>query len=121
MDASELPTSGQKKVFPTGSQRDGDTGRGRYHLIPPCAIHALAKRFEQGAENYGANNWMKGMPLSRLQDSISRHLLAASEGDESEDHIGAILWNAAAWMWTENAIKEGQLPPELDDRIYNNG
>jgi hypothetical protein len=61
---------------------------------------------------------MKGMPLSRLHDSIMRHLLAASEGDESEDHLGAILWNASAWMWTEQAIKDGRLPDDLNDLPY---
>ena len=118
MDADDLPDSGQKKIFTTGACRDGDTGRGRYSLIPPCALHALAKRYEQGAVKYGTGNWMKGMPISRLIDSITRHLLAASEGDTSEDHLGAILWNASAWMWLENEIKAGKLPVELDDKIY---
>lgn len=118
MDASTLPTSGEKKVFESGAQRDGDVGRGRFSLIPPTALLALAKRFEDGAVHYGDNNWMKGMPLSRLYDSMMRHLLAASENDKSEDHLGAILWNASAWIWTEQAIKDGRLPHELNDLPY---
>ena len=35
-----------------------------------------------------------------------RHLLGLAEGDNSEDHAGAILWNASAWIWTEQKIKE---------------
>jgi hypothetical protein len=62
---------------------------------------------------------MKGMPLSRLFDSTMRHLLAVSEGDETEDHLGAILWNASAWIWTEQAIKDGRLPSTLNDLTYN--
>jgi hypothetical protein len=51
---------------------------------------------------------------------MSRHLLALSEGDESEDHAGAILWNASAFLWTEDMIRMGKLPDELDDRSYTN-
>jgi hypothetical protein len=39
-----------------------------------------------------------------------RHLLALAE-----DHAGAILWNASAWLWTKDQIKRGNLPIELDD------
>lgn len=60
-------------------------------------------------------NWMKGIPLSRYQDSLTRHMLSHAEGDTSEDHMGAILWNASAWAWTEEAIAKGLLPAELDD------
>jgi hypothetical protein len=28
------------------------------------------------------------------------------------------LWNASAWCWTEEKIKEGKLPKELDDIGY---
>ncbi len=44
-----------------------------------------------------------------------RHLLALAEGDNSEDHAGAILWNATAWIWIKDQIKRGNLPLELDD------
>ena len=94
-------------------------GRGRFSLIPPAALLALAKRYEDGATHYGANNWMKGMPRSRLFARMMRPLLAASQGDESEDHLAAILWNASAWMWTEQASKDGRLPDDLNDLPYN--
>ena len=63
---------------------------------------------------------MKGMPLARLYDSMTRHLLAAAEGDDSEDHMGAILWNASAWIWTEDRINKGLLPKELDNLPFKN-
>ena len=119
MDAEELPTNGQKETYQTGAQRDWSIGRGRYSLIPPIALRALALRFEEGGKLYGDNNWHNGFPLSRLIDSMSRHTLALSEGDTSEDHAGAILWNASAFLWTEDQINKGNLPQELDDRSYN--
>jgi hypothetical protein len=61
---------------------------------------------------------MKGIPLSRYQDSLTRHILAWAEGDKSEDHVGAVLWNAAAMDWTEQQIAAGKLPAALDDLPY---
>lgn len=58
---------------------------------------------------------MQGIPLSRFLDAIIRHALAAGEGDQSEDHLGAVLWNAASWIETEARIEDGRLPRELDD------
>jgi hypothetical protein len=115
MDTEKLPNQGYTKDFTTGARRDGDIGRGRPSLIPPIALRSLAKRFEDGGKLYGDNNWRKGFPLTRLYDSMFRHLLALAEGDETEDHAGAILWNASAWLWTKDQIKRGNLPIELDD------
>ena len=115
MDTEKLPNQGYTRDFTTGAKRDGDIGRGRPSLIPPIALRSLAKRFEDGGKLYGDNNWRKGFPLTRLYDSMFRHLLALAEGDTSEDHAGAILWNASAWLWTKDQIKRGNLPIELDD------
>ena len=113
-----LPDSGQRTAFDTGAVRDSMTGKGLPSMIPPIAIRAMAKRFEDGASKYGRNNWMRGIPLSRYHDSIARHLLQWAEGDASEDHGGAVLWNMAAAMWTENEIYKGNLSENLDDRPY---
>ena len=47
-----------------------------------------------------------------------RHRLAWAEGDTTEDHNGAILWNASAMDWTESQIVAGKLPAELNDLPY---
>jgi len=114
----QLPDSGERTAFTTGAVRDASLGKGIPSMIPPTAIRRMGKRFEDGASKYGAGNWMKGIPLSRYQDAIMRHTLAAAEGQTDEDHIGAILWNAAAWAWTEEAISSGALPKELDDLLF---
>lgn len=113
-----LPDSGQRSEFVTGAVRDGSLGKGLPSLIPPVAIRSLAKRFEDGATKYGRDNWQKGIPLSRYVDAIFRHTLAAAEGEGDEDHLGAVLWNAAAWMYTAKMIDEGRLPSELNDLPY---
>lgn len=110
-----LPTTGAMSEFSTGAVRDASAGKGLPSCIPPVALRKLAQRFEDGAAKYQKNNWQKGIPLSRYQDSLMRHTLAHAEGDTSEDHMGAMLWNASAWAWTEEAITKGRLPAELDD------
>lgn len=116
-----LPDSGDRTQFGTGAVRDAMNGKGLPSLIPPEAIRRCARRFEDGANKYGLHNWMKGIPLSRYQDAITRHTLAAAEGQTDEDHLGAVLWNAAAWVWTQDEIEAGRLPESLDDRPYRKG
>jgi hypothetical protein len=112
---NQLPDTGMRSEFTTGAVRDAMSGKGLPSQIPPEAIRRLALRFEDGASKYGVRNWMRGIPLSRYVDAIIRHTLAAAEGQDDEDHLGAVLWNAAAWIWTEQQIAAGRLPAELHD------
>ncbi len=116
--SSVLPDSGARTEFDTGAVRDAMSGKGMPSLVPPAAIRSLARRFEDGATKYGRDNWLKGIPLSRYQDAIIRHTLAAAEGQDDEDHLGAVLWNAAAWIETERRIESQLLPDSLDDLPY---
>jgi hypothetical protein len=112
---SSLPDTGDRTAFNTGAVRDAMKGKGIPSMIPTEAIYAIARRFEDGATKYGADNWRKGIPLSRYCDSAYRHLMACRDGDTSEDHFGAVMWNIACWLWTQNKINTGELPKELDD------
>ena len=110
-----LPDSGGRTEYDTGAVRDASDGKGSPHMIPPIAIRKMSARFEDGAKKYAKHNWMRGIPLSHYQDSAQRHIMSWSEGDESEDHMGAALWNLACAAWTEEAIKNGKLAATLDD------
>lgn len=111
----KLPDSGKRSEFDTGAVRDAMEGKGMPSLLPIAALRAASKRFEDGANKYGRDNWTKGIPLSRYIDSLYRHLWQFMEGDESEDHAGAIVWNAMCLVQTEEWIKNGKLPKSLDD------
>ncbi len=113
--SSTLPDSGARTAFDTGAVRDSMKGKGMPSMIPTCAIMAMAKRFEDGATKYGADNWRKGIPTSRYCDAAYRHLMQCRDKDATEDHFGAVLWNMACWLWTVKAIEDNKLPPELDD------
>lgn len=112
---SVLPDSGERSEFTTGAVRDAMTGKGSPSLIPIDALRAVSKRFEDGASKYGRDNWKKGIPLSRYVDSLYRHLWQYMEGDTSEDHGGAVIWNAMCLVQTKEWIDQGKLPAELKD------
>jgi len=99
------------RQFDTGAQRDTSDGKLRMSLIPPQELERVMRRYLDGAEKYGENNWTKGMPLSVYYDCMHRHLSAWWRGDDQEDHAAAVVWNMMCAMWTEhNGDKK------LDDR-----
>lgn len=116
-----LPDSGARTKFETGAQRDAMEGKGYPSDIPPCAITALAQLYEKGAKKYDRGNWRIGIPLSRYYDAIFRHCMKAGQGLTDEDHLAAVMWNAAGWMWTLNEIQAGRRPAELNDLQYWEG
>jgi hypothetical protein len=115
MNYEAVKDSGVREQFDTGSVRDTRDGKGRYDLISPVFLRRLARHYENGAKKYGDRNWEKGQPVSRYLDSAIRHLYCYLEGMRDEDHLAAAAWNAAAAIHTEEKVKAGQLPKELND------
>jgi hypothetical protein len=74
-----------------------------------------ARHLEFGAKKYGDRNWEKGQPLSRYYDSAIRHMNKFMMGHRDEDHLAAARWNIGALMHTQEMIRIGRLPVELDD------
>jgi hypothetical protein len=102
--------SGRRDEFDTGAVRDTREGKGRYDLISPFALRRVAQLYERGAAKYDARNWEKGMPYTRVFDSLVRHAFEWLEGQSAEDHLAAVVFNAMALMHYEATH------PELDDR-----
>ena len=102
--------SGNRKEFETGALRDRAEGKGRFDLLSPYALLRMALRCEIGHKKYGdGRNWEKGMPISNFIDSAMRHIGQYVMGDDSEDHIGAALWNLMCVAHME------ALKPEFQD------
>ncbi len=110
--------SGARQSFGTGAVRDIQDGKGRYDLIPTKMLKRLAGLYQRGAEKYDANNWRLGIPQSRFMDSAFRHMCQFLEGDRSEDHLAAVIFNIAGVMEMEEGVADGTYPGELDD-LYN--
>ena len=107
--------SGHRRQFESGAQRDRAAGKGKYHLISPLAMKRLAGVYERGADKYGERNYELGIPLGDYLDSALRHLFQVLEGKADEDHAAQALWNIASFIHTEEMIKRGLLPDNLDN------
>lgn len=112
-ESSKLPDSGARQQFVGGAVREPSTGKGRFDLVPAYPILRLAQHYENGAVKYADRNWEKGIPLGRFLDSAERHLNMLKDDDRSEDHLAAVLWNIAGYIWTEREIMVGRLPTSL--------
>jgi hypothetical protein len=113
---TSVKDSGARQSFVTGSVRDLGTGKGRYDLIPAYPMKRLAVHYENGASKYGDRNWEKGQNVMRYIESAIRHAFNLLDGDQSEDHPAALIWNVFSYLHTLNEIEAGRLPKELDDR-----
>ena len=112
---SKIKDSGHRRSFGTGAVRDMAEGKGRMDLLPWRALMVLAKHFEEGAIKYGEGNWKKGIPLHCYLDSGLRHTAKVVNGEDDELHLRAVVWNFICMLETAILIKEGKLPPELND------
>ena len=111
----ETKDSGKREDFNTGARRDTQEDKPRYDLVPVAALKRVAELYSRGAIKYGENNYQKGIPFERVYASLFRHLIQFREGDESEDHLATVAWNAFALMYYQDKIAKGLLPKELDD------
>jgi len=106
--SDEIPD--KMRGFETGARRDTAEGKPCMALIPHDELERILIHYTNGAEQYGKNNWTKGMPLSELYNSSHRHLQKWWKGETDEDHLAATIWNLLGIMWTERR------KPEMDDR-----
>ena len=111
----QIKDSGKRQEFKTGARRDLQKGKGRFDLLPPRTIKALALHFEKGCLKYGDRNWEKGIPISRYLSSGIRHAFQVLEGLNDENHLIASIWNLVCAYDTILRIQEGDLPQELYD------
>lgn len=89
-----------KAVFRSGASSSEQ--KPRYDLIPMEALQALAVRFGLGAKTHGDRNYEKGFADPEFVRDRFNHLIEhaykAAGGDRSEDHLGAVMCNAAILM-----------------------
>ena len=111
-DYTKVQDSGERRQFGTGAVRDMRTGKGRFDLIPPKAMFRLAVHFENGSVKYGDRNWQKGIPISSFIDSALRHIFCYMDGQDTEDHLTAAMWNIACAIHTEEELPEMQDLPK---------
>lgn len=85
-----------------GGVRETSYGKGLYQYMSFVGLKRLAQRYEYGMRKYGASDdYKRGLPTGDCMDSIQRHWNDYMSGDNSEDHMAAIAWNAFCVMEME--------------------
>lgn len=98
------------------SGRKNDSGKPLVSLVSTPAIMGLAQVLTFGARKYSADNWRGGFAWRRLINSLLRHALEFSDGQDVDaesglpiiDHVGC------CWMFLSEAQKRQQ---GTDDRF----
>lgn len=92
----EVPMAA-KVIFPSGATVTRLAPR--FELVPREAIERMTRRLECGAEVHGDDNLAKGLQdeafLQERRRHLFHHALLYLHGDASDDHLAAILANAA--------------------------
>jgi len=88
----------------------------KWSLVPQSALLPMVQVLEFGAEKYAPYNWMKGLSVIEICESLKRHLDKFMEGENVDDesklsHIGHIQCNALFLSW----MMENK--PSMDDRV----
>lgn len=94
--------------FENGAVREDKTGKGRFDLIPWCAVMRIAHHMEESLRAYSPRNWEKGLPMHSMIDSAFRHLAKYVDGQTDEDHLCAAATNLLMAMWMEEKRPEMQ-------------
>lgn len=102
---NSVPTSGNgMHVNENGGNRDSAEDKLDYTLLPISALNRVTQHYVNGLKRYGRNNWHKlSTPedIERYKQSMFRHLIQYLEGQDNEDHLAAVVWNAMALLYFE--------------------
>ena len=90
-------------------------GKPQWRYVDFKSLEPLVRVMMYGAQKYKPYNWMKGLDLNEVLESLSRHLFALMAGEEvdpesGELHIGHIMCNAMFWQYhnEKNKANKGQ-------------
>jgi len=95
----KVKDSGKRQDYKSGMRRDLQEGKPRYDLIPLQELHDLAMHYANGAVKYGDSNWQLANSeeeLQRFKGSMLRHAFQIVNGENDEDHVSAVVFNAFA-------------------------
>lgn len=105
----ELAVEGTtKKIrrFPSGAVRSDDTGRPRPDWVSALAIEALGEHLAGNANDFGATNYLKGIPVDECLASLMRHYCEYKKTGNFVD-LRSLAFNAVAALHTACLIKDG--------------
>lgn len=91
------------REFTSGAKSSEE--RPRYDLCESAAFKRWAARMAKGAASHGERNYQRGArdPVF-IRDRVNHlieHAMRYASGDRSDDHLGAIMANAAILIWID--------------------
>lgn len=98
----------EARVFESGAKRDSDSNKPYVHNLLGYTRLRFGYLTRIGASKYGDGNFLKGFPKEDALKSLDRHLAKYLDGDRSEDHLAAIIFNTQLIMLEEK--REGMKP-----------
>lgn len=120
MDEFTTKDSGQRIDLANGMVRDTSEGKEDYTLLLDGPLFKRwAQLLTRGAQKYGKRNWCKALKANpgdaredtkaRFKESAMRHFMQWMEGDRTEDHAAAVIFNLngyEAMLESDPAIKK---------------
>jgi hypothetical protein len=103
----EVPTAKKIRRFPSGAVRSDDTGRARPDWVSALAIEALGEHLAGNANDFGATNYLKGIPVDECLASLMRHYCEYKKTGNFVD-LRSLAFNAVAALHTACLIKDGE-------------
>lgn len=102
----------------TGFMKSSTEGKVLWNLLPTESLKRIAVRLTHGAEQYGAENWKKGIDdpeaIQKIKDALHRHTMQYINNEKDEDHLAAIGCNIMFLMYFEVMKKEYPYPEVKD-------
>ena len=102
----DIQPSKKIRRFPSGAVRSDDTGRPRPDWVSALAIEALGEHLAGNANDFGATNYLKGIPVDECLASLMRHYCAYQKSGDFID-LRSLAFNAVAALHTACLIKDG--------------
>ncbi len=102
----DIQSSKKIRRFPSGAVRSDDTGRPRPDWVSALAIEALGEHLAGNANDFGATNYLKGIPVDECLASLMRHYCAYQKTGNFVD-LRSLAFNAVAALHTACLIKDG--------------
>jgi hypothetical protein len=84
-------------------------------LLDSSWLLGVAEVLTFGEKKYAANNWRKGLSVSRLMDAAARHQASFNDGEDLDPESGkSHLYHASCCLMFASWMIKNR--PDLDDR-----
>ena len=110
----DIQPSKKIRRFPSGAVRSDDTGRARPDWVSAWAIEAIGQHLANNSNDFGATNYLLGIPIEECLASLMRHYCTYQKTKSKAD-LTALAFNAIAALHTA-CIKEDGTYKEVHEK-----